>query len=136
MNNKLKLIVLQPTSFCNLNCRYCYVPDRRDKERVSAAVLEKSIELAVNSDLIDKECEFLFHAGEPMTVGMEFYRKTALLIDKHNNDSKKFHKVIQTNATLVNEEWCSLFQKYRYKLGVSIDGPEFLHNLNRKNWAK
>jgi len=132
--NQLKLLVLQPTSFCNLNCRYCYVPNRSAKGVMALEVLEAVIK-KVFAEKHYGQLEILYHAGEPTSVGIDFYQNSVDLVKKYNNQNIPVVHMIQTNATLLNKEWCDFFQEYDFKVGVSLDGPEYLHNLNRKNWA-
>ncbi len=137
MTEDTKLFVLQPTSFCNLNCNYCYVPERRNTARMDYDVLEKAIRCLFADKISGSrgEVEFLYHAGEPMTVGRAFYENALLIIDKYKPSDVKVTNVMQTNGVLINEEWAKFFAEHEFKVGVSLDGPEFLHNLNRKNWS-
>jgi uncharacterized protein len=131
----ISLIVLQPTSLCNLNCRYCYVPNRRQAEVMDGRVLEAAIAKALTSPLVQGKIEFLFHAGEPLAAGIDFYRRAADLIAQHNGRNINVVKSIQTNATLIDDAWCDLFVERGYYVGVSIDGPQFLHDRQRVTWA-
>jgi len=135
MPSPISLIVLQPTSLCNLNCRYCYVPNRRDATMMSAEVLEAIFAKAFRSRLVRGQVEFLFHAGEPLTAGVPFFRRSADLVDRYNVNGVRVTKAIQTNATLIDEEWCELFKTRDFHLGVSIDGPAFVHDAHRQTWA-
>lgn len=133
----INMVVMQPTSLCNLNCRYCYVPFRQDPVIMSDAVLESSIQLSLNSSLIKDKLEMLWHAGEPLTVGLKFYQKCIKLIEKYQPKDTDIQiiKSIQTNGTLINKNWSQFFKENDFRIGVSVDGPEFLHNKNRKNWS-
>jgi uncharacterized protein len=131
----ISLVVLQPTSLCNMNCRYCYVPNRRDATIMPDGILEAVIVKALRSRLVEDCVEFLFHAGEPLTAGRAFYERAADLIDCNNPRGIRVAKAIQTNATLINDEWCRLFKTRNYHIGVSIDGPQLLHDNQRTDWA-
>lgn len=135
MPQTIHLIVVQPTSLCNLNCRYCYVPNRRDRTIMSRAVIEAVIEKAMASTLVRGKVEFLFHAGEPLAAGMDFYRRAADLIDRSNVRGIRVTKAIQTNATLIDDAWCEFFKQRDFHIGVSIDGPRALHDRQRVNWS-
>jgi|JI61114DRNA_FD_contig_31_1919992_length_1354_multi_4_in_0_out_0_1 uncharacterized protein len=134
MSLNTQLFVIQPTSFCNLNCGYCYVPDRRDKTHMSEIVLEKAFK-CLFADKIEGSIQILYHAGEPMAVGKAFYENALRIINKYKPINVKVTNVIQTNGVLINESWAKFFKQHDFKVGVSIDGPEFLHNHNRKNWS-
>ncbi|MBT5954220.1 GRRM system radical SAM/SPASM domain protein [bacterium] len=138
MENKCSrhLVVIQPSSYCNLNCKYCYVPDRDKKNVISDSLLEEIISKVINSDELSKAITLLWHAGEPLSVGIGFYKKVNSLIKKYNKNNKKIiYNSIQTNATYINDEWCHFFKENDYKISISCDGPEFLHNLNRVTWS-
>jgi uncharacterized protein len=130
----IELVVVQPTSLCNLNCRYCYVPNRQDSFIMDFSTLELIISKVLESPIIEKRVEFLWHAGEPLTAGISFYEKVIDLVNKYNS-----HRIItnsiQTNGVLITEEWCKLFKKHNFSIGISIDGPAFIHDSQRKNWG-
>lgn len=132
---RISLIVLQPTSLCNLNCKYCYVPNRRDRATMPDPVLEAAITKALASPLVRDEVEFLFHAGEPLAAGVRFYEKATRLIEENNPRAVAVTKAIQTNATMVGDRWCDLFAENGFHVGVSIDGPRFLHDAQRVSWS-
>lgn len=131
----IALIVLQPTSYCNLNCRYCYVPNRQDSTLMSDAVLEATIAKALRSPLVQDKIQFLFHAGEPLAAGLPFYQRACELITRHNTRGLAVTISLQTNATLITDAWCTFFTAQNVAIGVSVDGPQFLHDAHRRNWA-
>lgn len=133
-HGKTELIVIQPSSFCNINCRYCYVPDRKDKQKISDDLLEETLQKILSSDLVANNFMLLWHASEPLSVGIDFYEKVVSLINKYNILNKKIINAIQTNATLIDDSWCDFFKKNNFQIGISLDGPEFLHNKNRVGW--
>ncbi len=69
----VKLVVIQPTPFCNLNCDYCYLPDRRSKDKLSLDLIEPIFKNLFNSKFIDKQFTVVWHAGEPLTMPVTFY---------------------------------------------------------------
>lgn len=97
--------------------------------------LENSIKKVLESSLIDSTFSFTWHAGEPLAVGLEFYKKVTSLVDKFNIHHKKVIHTIQTNGTLINEKWCKFFKEFNFDIGVSVDGPAFLHDRHRKTWG-
>jgi uncharacterized protein len=130
-----QLIVIQPTSLCNLNCAYCYVPNRKDKFKVQAADLEIIIQKVLSSSLVGNRVEFLWHAGEPLLMGVDFYQKAYELTNKYNTQKREIKHAFQTNAVLINGEWCKFFKETKANVGVSIDGPKFIHDGQRKKWG-
>jgi uncharacterized protein len=73
----------------------------------------------------------VWHAGEPLVLPPSFYRQAFQLQQQYNTHGIKITNSFQTNAMLINQEWCDFFLEHRVRIGVSIDGPAFLHNANR-----
>jgi uncharacterized protein len=128
----LSLLVLQPTSFCNINCSYCYLTHRQIKNAMSDEVLAWALRRAFSSGLIADELDILWHAGEPLIVGAEFYRKASRKIADLNINSARVSQCIQTNGTLIDAEWCEVFKSFDFKVGVSLDGPERINDAHRQ----
>ncbi len=129
------LVILQPTALCNLNCSYCYLPDRRDPELMSQEVLDACISFAFACDPPDNEIEFLWHAGEPLAAGLTFYQRAFASIAERAPKGLHVRHSLQTNGLLLNQAWCDLFAKYQVKIGLSVDGPAKIHDLNRRTWS-
>lgn len=131
----MRLVVMQPTSRCNLNCSYCYVPGRRDKRVMSRDTLTAAMGAVLGSRYVaGHSVEFLWHAGEPLVVPPEFYEAAFATAEDLRGDLT-VHHAFQTNAVLVNERWCRLFEDHGISVGVSVDGPAFLHDSRRQTWT-
>ncbi len=132
----INLVIIQPTSFCNLDCDYCYLPDREVKNQLSLDLIEPIFYRIFTSPFIGEGFTVCWHAGEPLTVPISFYKSAFELIEqaskKYNQTNSQFIQSVQTNATLINQAWCDFFQEYQVDVGVSIDGPAFLHDAHRK----
>lgn len=100
-------------------------------------VLDAALEGVFGSDVFmqSPKVEFLWHCGEPLLAGVDFYRRAFERAAVLNRDRVKIQHSIQTNGTLINAEWCDLFREYKVNIGLSIDGPEDLHDAGRPNWA-
>ncbi|CAM1358679.1 Radical SAM additional 4Fe4S-binding SPASM domain [Tenacibaculum sediminilitoris] len=74
----------------------------------------------------------MWHGGEPLLMPVEYYQKALLLQEKSKKEGQSYSNSIQTNGTLINQDWCDFFKKYQFTIGISLDGVEESHNLNRK----
>ncbi|MBM7846653.1 cyclophane-forming radical SAM/SPASM peptide maturase GrrM/OscB [Herpetosiphon giganteus] len=126
------LVILQPTSFCNIYCKYCYVPGRSDKTRMTMDILEKIFDGVLSSKMSKDKILFLFHSGEPLTVPKNFYKNAAEILKRLSiRHNKPARMGLQTNGTLIDKEWADIFQQNNMDIGLSIDGPDFIHNKYR-----
>jgi uncharacterized protein len=121
---------MQPTRFCNIDCSYCYLPNRGDKSKMSMGTFRQTLVNLIESDLIGESLEIAWHAGEPLVAPLQFY-KDATKIVKELFPEIRFTQTIQTNAILINQEWCDFFNEEKINLGVSLDGPQFVHDKFR-----
>lgn len=116
-------VIMQPTTLCNLDCAYCYLPLRRDDRRMSTDVAE-AVARTVNGWAAEAErFSVVWHGGEPTAAGT---RHLADLMAPF--DGVEHH--LQTNATLVDDEWCDFFHRHDVHIGLSVDGPSS-RNENR-----
>ncbi|MBB2914840.1 uncharacterized protein FHS43_006152 [Streptosporangium becharense] len=123
---RARTLVLQPTTLCNLDCRYCYLPHRRLRSEMSPevaqAVADSAAELADPGNPLD----IVWHGGEPLALGRSKF--TALLAPFEGlRQAGRIQHSVQTNATLIDDEWCDLLARYQVRVGVSIDGPAALN---------
>ncbi|HEY0377083.1 MAG TPA: cyclophane-forming radical SAM/SPASM peptide maturase GrrM/OscB [Pyrinomonadaceae bacterium] len=130
---KIGLLILQPTPFCNINCSYCYLPNRDVKERMSAETFTKILERLVESKLVGDKIGLVWHAGEPLALPLNYYSEIFDKIELFPSLAGKVTHSIQTNGMIINDEWCQFFLKHSVSVGVSIDGPDFLHDACRKD---
>jgi uncharacterized protein len=125
-------LVLQPTRFCNIDCSYCYLPDRTRRGVMSEAVLSRALAFVVESGLINDSIEIRWHAGEPLVAGRRFFADAHEAILKKLGPGVAIEHSIQTNATLLDADWCDLFKQLSFRVGVSIDGPRCIHDKHRR----
>ncbi len=130
------LIILQPTSYCNLDCDYCYLPDRHLKNHMALDLLDPIMKAIFDSPFTTIDFSLCWHAGEPLAAGLEFYRQAFAQIEacgeKYNHRQLWFDHSFQSNGILINQAWCDLFKQYPVHVGISLDGPAFLHDKHRK----
>jgi len=121
---------------CNLNCAYCFYLHKADLPggpgagRMSDAVLERFIQQYIEGVTAD-EVVFSWQGGEPTLLGVEFFRRVVELEKKHARPGQTIQNDLQTNGTLITEEWCAFLKANRFLVGLSIDGPKKLHDRYR-----
>jgi len=129
---KIQLLVVQPTPFCNIDCRYCYLPDRSSKAVVSVETLGNLFSQIFSSGWARDHLSVIWHAGEPLVMPVRFYRDAFGMIDRLKPDGLQVTHSFQTNGTLLDDEWCEFLRGEQVNFGVSIDGPQRFHDRNRR----
>jgi uncharacterized protein len=129
---KVNLLVLQATPFCNIDCSYCYLPDRDSLQRMDPAVMQAAIHSIADSGMLGDTLRVVWHSGEPLVAGHEFYRRAFACIDQAIAGRCVVQHSFQTNAMLIDRNWCDLFAEHHARVGVSIDGPEHIHDRHRR----
>ncbi|SET06630.1 anaerobic sulfatase maturase [Paenibacillus sp. NFR01] len=122
---------------CNLACDYCYYSTCGGKpqqiDRIPSDVLDRLIKayMAGSSGSVS----FAWQGGEPLLAGRDFYREVVYLQAKYAPPHTVISNAVQTNGTLIDEEWAEFFAKYSFLVGVSLDGPASIHDAHRVNAA-
>jgi serine-type anaerobic sulfatase-maturating enzyme len=126
-------------SSCNIRCDYCFYLEKENlypaqenlgmPDEVMKAYIKNYIHSQPAPDV-----EFVWHGGEPTLRGIDFYRRV-VLCQKPYLASKKISNSIQTNGTLLTDEWCEFFKQNGFLVGLSLDGPEDIHDRYRRNRA-
>jgi uncharacterized protein len=124
-------LVVQPTTLCNLDCGYCYLPDRKRQRLMSVAVAARLAE-SIAEQQSATPVEVIWHAGEPLSTPTERFRALLAEFEFLRRAGACLHSV-QTNATLIDEAWCEVLSAYGFRIGVSIDGPGWL-SADRVDW--
>ena len=128
-------VMIKPAgSLCNLACSYCYYLDKEElyggrEPRMSLEVLEKVTKAYIEANDVP-EVQFVWHGGEPLVMGVDFYRK-AVEFQKRYADGKHVRNSIQTNGTLLSPEWADFFRENDFLVGLSLDGPREIHDRYR-----
>jgi uncharacterized protein len=129
-------VLAKPTGpICNLDCEYCFFLSKEalypgDRFRMSDDVLERYVAQLLESQLAP-DVTIAWQGGEPTLMGVDFFRRAVELAEEHRRPGQRLHHTIQTNATLLTDEWCELLAEHRFLVGVSIDGPPELHDVYR-----
>ena len=122
---------------CNLSCTYCYYLGKKklypgsENFIMSDEILEKYILQHLRAST-DKIINFSWHGGEPLLAGIDFFKKVVKFQLKNKPAGSEIVNGIQTNGTLLNDEWCSFLAEEGFMIGISIDGPGDFHNNFRR----
>lgn len=129
-------VMLKPAgAHCNLACKYCYYLEKNNlyqnshRHLMSDEMLEQFTREYIESQTMPQVL-FTWHGGEPLMRSIDFYKK-ALELQKKYANGKQIDNVIQTNGTLLTNEWCEFFAKNHWLVGISIDGPQEYHDHYR-----
>jgi uncharacterized protein len=130
-------VFAKPTgSVCNLSCRYCYYLQTEDlypkggSFRMADDVLGQYIAQHIEA-CPDEVIRFSWHGGEPTMLGLDYFRRIVALQRKHQPTSQRIANGIQTNGTLLDDEWCRFLATENFAVGLSLDGPQEIHDRYR-----
>lgn len=125
-------VMLKPVgSRCNLACSYCYYLDKERHEEMTDELLDEFVRQYIEAQT-QPEVLFTWHGGEPLLRPISFYEK-ALHIQQRYAHGRTIDNCLQTNGTLITKEWCKFFHDNRFLIGISIDGPQDLHDAYRQS---
>lgn len=122
---------------CNLRCEYCYYLSKEPLlhlpglEPIADDVLERFVRDYIHGNDA-AEIAFDWQGGEPTLLGVDFFRRVVELQERHCPPSKSVINNLQTNGTLVDDEWCDFLKRHGFLVGLSIDGPRELHDAYRR----
>jgi len=131
-------VMLKPIGpICNLNCTYCYYLEKKNiyPKQKQFILTENVLEVFIKQYIEIQQVpviNFVWQGGEPTMLGINYFKK-AFEIQKKYAGNKQIDNYFQTNGTLLNNDWCIFFKENNILVGISIDGPENLHNYYRKN---
>jgi uncharacterized protein len=129
---RIEAVVVQPTPFCNIDCAYCYLPNRADRSVIALGTIETLFAKVFASGWCDPDLAIIWHAGEPLVLQASFYDDAFAAIAALCPDTIRPVHSIQTNGILIDDAHCELFRRWHVRVGVSIDGPRDLHDANRR----
>lgn len=120
---------------CQLDCRYCFYLEKEalypgnERFRMSEETLRRYIHSYIEAQP-GPEIHFAWQGGEPTLLGVDFFRRVVAL-QEESSDGRPIHNAFQTNGVLLDESWATFLAEHRFLVGVSIDGPEALHDAYR-----
>lgn len=136
VGREFQLLVKPIAAVCNIDCHYCYYLEKKDlypgsrQWRMPDDLLEnyiiQHIEAASTEVIL-----FSWHGGEPTVLGVDYFRKVVELQRKHRPSGRQILNGLQTNGTLLDDEWFAFFAAEKFFVGLSMDGPQELHDANR-----
>jgi uncharacterized protein len=125
-----RLIVLQPTPYCNINCDYCYLGNRDDRRLMAPAVVDAIRDKLFARMAPDASPRIVWHAGEPTVAPVAWYESAYEKLRPVTPSDAVF--AIQTNGIAISAAWIEFLRHSDTKLGMSIDGPQRFHDARRK----
>lgn len=129
-------IMLKPRGpICNLDCKYCYFLSKErlypgSAFRMEAELLETYTRQTIGAHR-GPEVTFAWQGGEPTLMGLDFFRQAVAYQQQYARPGTRISNTLQTNAVLLDDDWCSFFKEHDFLLGLSLDGPRELHDAYR-----
>jgi len=130
-------LLLKPTSAdCNMNCTYCFYLKKKSlypENKIHRMSME-TLERIISSYMKTKQDIYIFgwQGGEPSIMGLKFFENVVELQKKYGKPGSIVSNSLQTNASLINDEFADFLARYKFLVGVSLDGPEHIHDYYRK----
>jgi len=123
---------------CNIACKYCFYSGKTDifgkgRHRMNEKVLERLVSTYMELDF-QVHC-FAWQGGEPTLMGLDFYTKAVELQQQYGKEGRVVSNALQTNAILLDDEWCKFLHEYQFLVGISLDGPPEMHDHYRIDHA-
>jgi len=130
-------LLAKPTgAICNLDCEYCFFLSKEmlypgSRFRMADDLLETYLRQLIEAHARSSEVTVAWQGGEPTMMGLDFFRRSVELAERYRMRHQRIAYTIQTNATLIDEEWAAFFKDHGFLVGVSIDGPKQIHDTYR-----
>jgi len=140
LDRPISVLVKLVSADCNLGCRYCFYlpkaqlyPESR-VHRMSPEVLEALVaqQMRLAARFPGAPATFCWQGGEPTLAGLDFYRRVVALQQQHGESGQVVGNALQTNGLLIDDEWAAFLAEYNFLVGVSLDGPEAVHDHYRR----
>jgi uncharacterized protein len=136
MKHRFHAMVKPVGALCNLDCTYCYYLHKEEllgqprQPRMADEMLERHIRQYIEAQTGD-DVVFSWQGGEPTILGLAFFQQVVELQARYRKPGQRIQNDLQTNGTLLDEEWASFLKQQRFLVGLSCDGPQRLHDLYR-----
>jgi uncharacterized protein len=129
-------VLAKPTgAICNLDCKYCFFLSKEmlypgDRFRMSDELLKTYIRQLLDAQPLG-EVNVAWQGGEPTLMGIDFFRRAIAYVEQYQKPGQTVLHTIQTNGTLLNDDWGAFFKEHNFLVGLSIDGPQAMHDAYR-----
>jgi len=129
-------VLAKPTgAICNLDCKYCFFLSKEmlypgDRFRMSDELLQAYIRQLLEAQPLG-EVDIAWQGGEPTLMGIDFFRRAIEYVAQYRKPGQSILHTMQTNGTLLNDEWCAFFKQHHFLVGLSVDGPKHMHDAYR-----
>lgn len=137
----ISVLIKPASSLCNLRCKYCFyanvssLREVRSFGKMKEETARKMIDNIFKELNDDDELTLAFQGGEPTLAGLNYYQNIVSLVLGQDKKAS-VHYAIQTNGTIINDNWCKFFKDHHFLVGLSIDGHPLHHDLNRLDTRK
>ncbi len=133
---KSPVLLIKPASgSCNMRCGYCFYADEMTQRTVRnyGFMNKETVENLIEKTLTNAEdtCTFAFQGGEPTLIGLDYYKRFVKTVKEKNKGKLRIDYALQTNGIVIDDEWADFFHENNFLVGVSLDGPADVHNMNR-----
>lgn len=134
---QMTALIKPASSLCNLKCSYCFYCDEADareknsKSKMNMVTAENLIRKMFDFCGEGSALTFMFQGGEPLLAGIEFFEDFIKTVEKFKTKGSTAYYSLQTNGTLINDDFCKLFKEHNFLIGVSVDGYKELHDKRR-----
>ena len=131
-------LLAKPTgAICNLDCTYCFFLSKEalypgSRPRMTDDVLEAYLRQLLEAHQTP-EVNVAWQGGEPTLMGLDFFRRSVEIVEKHRKPGQQILHTIQTNGVLVDDDWAAFFKGHKVLVGLSVDGPQAMHDAYRVN---
>ncbi len=131
-------VLIKPTgAICNLDCKYCFFLSKEmlypgSRFQMAEDLLETYLKQLLESHRAP-QVDVAWQGGEPTLMGLDFFKRSVEIVNKLKRPGQQIQYAIQTNGTMLDDEWCAFFKQNNFLVGLSVDGPKDLHDVYRVN---
>lgn len=131
-------VLAKPTgAICNLDCKYCFFLSKEmlypgSRFRMADELLEAYIQQLLEAHQVP-EVTIAWQGGEPTLMGLDFFKRSIEYVEQYKKPEQRVSHTMQTNGTKLDDDWCAFFKEHNFLIGLSVDGPQAMHDAYRVN---